>query len=71
MTNKEIRDTLRCLQMMCDDLNDMHNNYDVDTQTELNYQTDIRNAIKDFNSSQKVWCAKLVPCKKGWCITYV
>lgn len=56
---------------MCDDLNEMHNNYDVDTQTELNYQEELRNALKAFNNSQTVWTAKLIPCKKGWCIKYV
>lgn len=58
------------LKLMLGDLNDTHNNYDVDTQTELNYQTELRKAIKDFNKSQTVWTAKLIPCKKGWKIHY-
>lgn len=70
MSIKEIRNMINCINLMVSDLNDMNNNYDVDTQTELNYETEIRNTIKEFNKAQPIWCAKLIPVKKGWMIHY-
>jgi hypothetical protein len=70
MTNKEIRNMINSINLMASDLNDMYNDYDVDTQTELNYEAEIRNAIKAFNKAQSIWRVKLTPCEKGWCIKY-
>lgn len=70
MTLKELNRHMMILKLMCADLNDAHNNFDVDTMTENRYQEDLDAAISDFNTSQDVWSAKLIRNKKGWCIHY-
>lgn len=71
MSINEINRTMIVLKLMCSDLNDAHNNFDVDTMTENRYKEDLDDAISDFNTSQDVWTAKLISTKKGWCIKYV
>lgn len=70
MSIKEISNMFNCINLMVSDLNEIYNNYDVDTQTKLNYETEIRNTIKEFNKAQSIWCIKLIPCLKGWEIRY-
>ena len=70
MSNNEIRNTIKCLDLMCADLNDMHNDYDIPTVCEDRAHEMLKEALKDFNNSQTVWCAKLIPIKKGWMIHY-
>lgn len=55
---------------MCADLNDMHNNYDVDTQTELSMLIEVRTMVRVFNETQNIWNCELKPTKKGWCLHY-
>jgi len=71
MNNKEIKNTLNCIKLMVADFNDIHNNYDIDTQTELNYKAEIISAIRVFNETQRIWHVSLVNTKKGWCLKYV
>lgn len=70
MTNKEINRHMIVLKLMLNDLNDSHNNFDIDTQTEHNFIQDLIDAANDFNSCQNVWRAKLIRTKKGWTIIY-
>lgn len=70
MSNKEINRTMKVLKFMLADLNDAHNNYDVDTMTENRYKEALEEAISDFNTSQDVWFAKLISNKVGWSIHY-
>lgn len=70
MTLREMNRYMTVLKLMCADLNDAHNNYDVDTMTENRYKEDLDDAISEFNCSQDVWTAKLINTKKGWCLHY-
>lgn len=68
MTNKEIRNTIKCLILMCKDLNDMHNNYDVSTSEENQFRYELQEAIEQFNDSQTSWTCTLAKSSKGWCL---
>lgn len=70
MTNKEIRNTMNCLALMCKDLNDAHNNYDIPTSEENAIKRELLDSIKIFNEMQTAWACKLVKCSKGWCLHY-
>lgn len=70
MTNNEIRNTMNCLALMCKDLNDAHNNYDIPTGCEDSIREMLKEAINDFNKEQSVWHCELKPCIKGWCLRY-
>ena len=70
MTLKEMNRHMLVLKLMLNDLNDAHNNYDIDTMTEDRYKEDLEDAISDFNTTQDVWIATLSKTKKGWTIKY-
>lgn len=70
MTNKEIRNTMNCLALMCKDLNDIHNDYDIPTGCEDSMREMLKEAITNFNKEQTVWVAELKPTNKGWYIKY-
>ena len=70
MTTKEIRYTMKCLDLMCKDLNDRHNDYDIPTGYEDMAREILIEAITNFNISQSTWIATLKPCAKGWWIKY-
>lgn len=70
MTNKEIRNTMNCLSLMCKDLNDAHNNYDVSTDEENAIRYELLDSIELFNDSQTAWKCTLNKCSKGWCLHY-
>ena len=70
MTTKEIRSTMKCLDLMCKDLNDIHNNYDIPTGREDIEREMLIEAITGFNIAQSTWTATLKPCTKGWYIKY-
>jgi len=69
MTNKEIRNTMKCLELMCKDLNDIHNDYDEPTTTENNMFESLKDAINEFNNSQSTWKCKIVK-GFGWWLKY-
>lgn len=71
LDNKSIRNYMRGLQNRCNELNELHNNFDIDTTTENNYRLDLLEDIKDFNQSQTAWKAMLLTAKYGWRIKYV
>lgn len=70
MDAKQIRNTITCLSLMCKDLNDMHNNYDIPTGCENSAKEMLKESIEDFNKCQSVWKAELKPCLEGWYIAY-
>lgn len=70
MTNKEIRNTMNCLALMCKDLNDAHNNYDVPESEENAIKYELLDSIELFNDSQTTWYCSLSKCNKGWGLHY-
>lgn len=70
MNAREIKNTMTCLSLMCKDLNDMHNDYDIPTGCEDSVHEMLKEVIKDFNKEQTSWKAELKPCSKGWYISY-
>lgn len=70
MNVREIKNTMTCLSLMCKDLNDMHNNYDIPTGCEDSAREMLKEAITDFNDAQTTWKAELRPCTRGWYISY-
>jgi len=65
MTLKEIANSIKCLKSMCADLTDVHNNFDVSTETEDSYYYALTDAIKDFNTLQNTWYCTL------YCVNHV
>lgn len=57
---------MNCLALMCKDLNDMHNDYDISTCCEDSARELLAEAINDFNKGQKIWVAKLVKGFNWW-----
>lgn len=70
MKHKDIRNYMTGLAIRCKELNELHNNFDVDTRTETEYRLNLLEDIKDFNSCQSAWIAELKPTAKGWYIKY-
>lgn len=70
MTSKEITNTIKCLNLMCSDLNDKHRDYDIPTGCEDSIREMLKEAIEDFNKSQTTWHASLEKNKEGWYIKY-
>lgn len=70
MSKKEIRNIMNCLTLMCKDLNEQHDNYDIDTETERRHKQELIDAINEFNENQNIWAAKLIKTKVGWKIIY-
>lgn len=70
MDAKNTRNYMRCLAIRCKELNELHNDFDIDTRTETEYRNDILADIKYFNNAQETWCAELKTTSKGWYIKY-
>lgn len=70
MTAKEIRRVMNCLSLMCKDLNDLHNNFDIPESEENSMRYDLIDSIELFNDSQNTWKCTLAKCSKGWCLHY-
>lgn len=70
MSNKEIRNAMNCLALMCKDLNDAHNNFDVPESEENAIRYELKDSIEMFNDSQTAWKCTLTRCSKGWRLNY-
>lgn len=70
MNIKSIRNYMNCLTTRCKELNELHNNFDIDTRTETEYRLSLLDDIKAFNAYQTLWKAELKPTSKGWYIKY-
>lgn len=70
MSIKEIRKAMNCLDLMCKNLNDAHNNYDVPESEEDALRYELLKSIEMFNDSQSVWRCNLSKCSNGWGLRY-
>ena len=64
MSNKEIRDIIKILNSMVHGYNDMIYDYDIPTQTQENYLSEIRSELSIFNSTQSAWHGTLIDANK-------